>query len=286
MSGNQSSFSLLGKIASYTEILAKDPHSTVFVSLSEAYRQVGLLDDALEVAQKGTTVLPGFGPGYTAMGRILAQQGKLEEAALAFEKALSLDQDSLAALKGLAKVRIKLGEKSHARRLLLRAAALEPADDTVRQWLDRLGPELVQPPPSSAQPELEKEPLPPPQRETGVADNDPISTATIAEIYVRQGFLKRAAKIYRDLLQVNPHNEGIREKLVALKRRILAEEENPGKTSAPDVLHGETPPAEIGNIASQPAEPLSKVEPVKNSEILAALEGWLDSIERRREHVQ
>ena len=40
--------SLIGKIGSYLQIVAKDPSSTAFVPLAEAYRQTGLLDDALE----------------------------------------------------------------------------------------------------------------------------------------------------------------------------------------------------------------------------------------------
>ena len=43
--------SLVGKISSYLQIVSKDPHSTAFVPLSEAYRQIGLLDDALEAAR-------------------------------------------------------------------------------------------------------------------------------------------------------------------------------------------------------------------------------------------
>jgi tetratricopeptide (TPR) repeat protein len=280
MSGNQSSFSLLGKIASYTEILAKDPHSTVFVPLCEAYRQMGLLDDALDIALKGTQVLPGFSPGFTALGRIQAQQGNLEEATLAFEKALSLDRNSLASLKGLAKVRSRLGGKEQARDLLLRAAALQPEDDGVRRWLDQLGP---QPSPPSTQPDQGEEDVPsPPSPRPGKPKNDPISTGTIAEIYVRQGFLKRAAKIYRDLLQSDPHNEDIRQKLVALKKRILADE---GGTAALGDCPGEMPEVEMQTIAPVSQDPPQEDSDGKEKQILTTLEGWLDSIRRGREHV-
>ncbi len=284
MSGSQSSFSLLGKIANYTEVLAKDPRSTVFVPLSEAYRQMGLLDDALDIARKGTQVLPGFGPGFTALGRIQAQKGNLEEAALAFEKALSLDRNSLATLKGLARVRIRLGGREQARDLLLRAAALQPEDDAVRRWLDQLGPHPTQPATSPVQ--EEKDVPSPPAPPVGKSGNDPISTGTIAEIYIRQGFLKRAAKIYRELLQSDPHNEGIRQKLVALKKQMLAETEGAGESSASRHSPGKMSDGEPQAIAPVVDETFLRDGGGGEEQILTTLEEWLDSINRRREHVQ
>ena len=103
--------SLLGKIATFTELLAKDPHSTAFVSLSDIYRRMGLLEDALEVVEKGVKALPRFSPGYVMLGRLRLACGALEEAAAAFETALSMDEENLAASKGLAQVLIRLGKR-------------------------------------------------------------------------------------------------------------------------------------------------------------------------------
>lgn len=133
---SDNSVSLLGKIAGYTEILAKDPQSTVFVSLCEAYRQLGMLDDALEIAQKGTRKLAAFSPGFVALGRIQAQQGDLAAAANSFEKALAIEKDSLAALKGLARTRHRQGHLDKAKDLLLRAQILNPQDPVVLKMLD------------------------------------------------------------------------------------------------------------------------------------------------------
>ena len=63
---NQQS-SLLGKVAAYTEILAKDPDSTIFVSLSEAYRKMGMLDEAKDVAERGLKKNPQFSPAYIVL---------------------------------------------------------------------------------------------------------------------------------------------------------------------------------------------------------------------------
>lgn len=278
MSSNQMDVSLLGKIAGYTEILAKDPHSTVFVPLCEAYRQMGLLDDALEIALKGTQALPRFSPGYTALGRIYAQRGDVDQAVSSFEKSLEMDAESLVALKGLARARMLKGEKELARPLLQRAASLKPDDAATQKMLASLGGEDVAPPPppaAEASHAAGGEPVASPTLPSA-GEGEPISTPTIAEIYIRQGFPQRALKVYRDLLQADPHNEGIRQKLVALKQEIDAED---------SAERHEVPPGDTESAGQVQAVAVGD----ERSAILKyaqVLQLWLDAIDRRRAHVQ
>lgn len=279
MASNSAGGSLLGKIAAYIEILAKDPRSTVFVPLAEAYRQMGLLDDALEIATRGVQTHSAFCPGYTVLGRIQAQRGELSAAAGAFEKALLIEPQNLTALKGLAKVRMHQGDRGRALTLVQRAVSLSPDDAAAQKMLAALAaspptPAAVVPtkPAGSAEP-------------AAAPVDEPISTATIAEIYIRQGFFNRALKVYRDLLAADPHNDEIRQKLVALKRRIESQEASAGVKKQADQEAPQASPA--------PPEP----EPEKQPEAaptemedaprqLEALTLWLDSISRRRAHVR
>jgi tetratricopeptide (TPR) repeat protein len=272
--------SLLGKIAGYLEILAKDPRSTVFVSLAESYRQMGLLDDALEVATRGVQVLPSFSPGYSILGRIQAQRGDHEAAAAAFDRALLIDPENLLSLKGLARVRMQQGDRPQALKLLRRAIALKPDDAVAQKMLDALG--------ASATPsEVNLRP----QAVAAAAvspSNDPISTATIAEIYVRQGFLGRAMKVYRDLLQTDPHNDEIRHKLVELKQRIDTQKVSPTPVEAVVPVEPVEPvqeevPAPAAEVS---AESVEDQRNVALSRQLAVLTRWLDSISRRQADVQ
>jgi len=278
MASNPSDGSQLGKLAGYIEILAKDPRSTVFVPLAETYRQLGLLEDALEVANKGVQLLPQFSPGYTVLGRIQSQRGDLAAAVAAFEKALLLDPENMTSLKGLAKVRMLRGERAQAEQLLQRATALKPDDAVVQKMLAALGPTTVSAPepPPPAEAESEAEPL--------SADGDPISTATIAEIYIRQGFFGRAMKVYRDLLQVDPHNEEIRSKLVELKQRI---ESQKSPAAVEPVAGGELPEEASLPVTPSAAEaPVDVVSPAESadesSRQLVILSRWLESISSRR----
>ncbi|HEX9872941.1 MAG TPA: tetratricopeptide repeat protein, partial [Deferrimonas sp.] len=169
-----SDISLLGKIAGYTEILAKDPRSTVFVPLSEAYRQMGMLDDALQIARQGVTALPRYCPGHISLGRVLAQRGDLNRAIAAFEAALAIEHDNLTAIKGLAKVRILNRQPEEALQILLRGATINPGDDGVRKMLASLGPVHSR---GAVVPEASLPDEPPMEKPVA---GEPIATSTIA----------------------------------------------------------------------------------------------------------
>ena len=270
--------SLLGKIAGYTEILAKDPRSNIFVPLSEAYRQMGMLDDALEIVSKGVRALPSYAPGYTALGRIQVQRGARGEAVAAFEKAIELDRENLAALKGLASLKLQDGDREQARLLLLRLAAIKPDDAAVQKTLRHLaGTSSASPSSAGETTQVKNQPSSPsnPSPKPGA----PISTPTIAEIYIKQGFPKRAMKVYRDLLDADPHNESIRQKLIALKKSLAVAEQQELR---------EIPVMDSADSDQNP--PAATPEPVKTSAGADAyaekLELWLTSIHKGRKHVQ
>ncbi len=282
MADNSDQGSLLGKIAAYTELLDKDRCSTIFVPLSEAYRQMGMLDDAVDIAKKGIMENPAFPSGYAVYGRVLAQQGLTDEAVAEFEKALILDRKHFAALKALAKIRIQQDNRGEARKLLEQAHRITPDDVAVVEMLAVLKKESVEP----SAPETAAGPSAPAQPANKATE--PISTATIADIYIRQGFLVKALKVYRDLLRVDPHNDQLRQKLIALKERLAGEGAEEG-----GVLIGDS---EVASLESSPldaapaaviaetvmTEPDSLAEPACRS-IVEIFAGWLDSVSRRRE---
>ncbi len=260
------SFSMLGKIAELTETLAKEPRSTVFVSLAEAYRQMGLLDDALEIAAKGTRSLPNFGPGYLTVGRILIQKGQLEDAAQALESALHLDGDNLPALKNLGRIRLKQGDKNRAGDLLRKAAGLKPDDPEIAKLLKVCGPAKVNEAPSGA----------PAGTAKSSAKAAPISTPTLAEIYIRQGFYKKAMRIFLEILKNDPGNSEIRRSAIALKRRMEMGEnqDSPVEESSREVTD------------SGSAAPVESAPTAIENGPRQIFEKWLEAIQIRREDVQ
>ena len=250
---NNSDAALLTKIASYVEILAKDPHSTVFVTLGDAYRQLGRLDEALEVARKGVQGLPWFSPGHVVLGQILMARDEIGEALGCFNKALTLDGESIAAFKGLAAIYSQKGQPDLARQVLERAEQIHPGNSSIQHMLNRLSAVVEEPAHTAAAPQTDQEePV-----------EAPIATTTIAELFVKQGLLSQACQVYRDILQANPDNDQVRAKLIELEGRLTS-------NSLPDVA-GE--PVSFDTLAAQ-------------EEPLAILQRWLIAARLRREHVQ
>jgi hypothetical protein len=60
--------------------------------------------------------------------------------------------------------------------------------------------------------------------DAGMERKDPLTTLTLAELYVSQGFPKRALTIYRELLEDDPENIELKNRLVALKEEIDEDE--------------------------------------------------------------
>ena len=284
MSNHTPASTLLGKIATYTEILARDPKSTVFVPLADAYRSMGLLDDARDIALQGTLAHPCYPAGFIVMGRIQLAQRRLADARQSFEKALNVEPDNVEALKELARLHRLEKEDAPALGLLSKAAVLAPEDEDIREQLAQLTAE--EPSVAPLQQNLSAVAKPAAAESLEQKRAEPITTATIAEIYIRQGFLRRALKVYRDLLRADPHNETVRQKLVALKERIL---ETEGAAVDDEDLEGV--------VAAAPASPVESSESptpraiptagaVSRPDVLSILNGWLESIHRRKMDVR
>jgi tetratricopeptide (TPR) repeat protein len=56
-------------------------------------------------------------------------------------------------------------------------------------------------------------------------EKDPLTTVTLAELYVSQGFTKRALTIFRGLLEADPQNLELKNRILALKQEIDEDEE-------------------------------------------------------------
>lgn len=267
--------SLLGKIAGYTEILSKDPRSTVFVPLSEAYRKMKMLDDAIAVASKGVAALPHYAPGHIALARAQAEHGLIDAAALSFENVLRIEEENLQGIKGLARVRMMQGRIADARTLLAKAKRLAPGDPQIDGMLDSLS--HAAPGSDSALPAGD-----------AVAKHDaeaPIATATLAEIYVRQGLHRKAYNIYRELSQSDPNNRGLLARMAELKELLAREADGAGGTpvvSAATVA----PPAVAAKAEATPVAQPARSKSVASGDVVERLNHWLEVIQRRRHDVR
>jgi len=269
MSGQVEEVSLLGKIAGYTEILSKDPRSTVFVPLSEAYRKMKMLDDAIDVASKGVAALPNYAPGYIALARAQAEHGQVAAAAAAFEHVLRLEAENVQGLKGLARVRMMQTRIEDARMLLETAKRQAPDDPQIDGMLRSLNQGAA-----SAPAAVGGEPAPEAEA--------PIATATLAEIYLRQGLHRKAFNIYRELYQADPSNRALFDRLTELKGLLAAETGRVDASQGAGVSPMAAPP-----LTAQVATTVPEMAPVVESgDGVERLKHWLELIRRRRQDVR
>ena len=279
---------LLGKMAGYIEMLVKDPYSTIFAALSDIYRTFGLLDEAVAVAQRGSEMVPSYAPGFVSLGRALAEKGDPVGASDAYRKALILDPVNLAALTGLASSCLGCGQKEEALALLNQAQAIDSDDEVVKQLFAVVKRLVAIPAPASTS-SMHDYLTPPPEssvelakpvaeeqadRATESAPLPSIATATLADIYIKQGFPERAVKVFSDLLEEDPANAEIRQRLDELIQQI-----NPALL------------VESEEIAIPQIEVDTDIRPIglsalKGKEALISMYGrWLDAVNRRRTDV-
>jgi tetratricopeptide (TPR) repeat protein len=125
-------------IRALTARLADEPGSLAFLELAEALRRRGQVDAAYKVARGGLSRYPGLADAHDLMARVLSDQGDLAGAFDAWSSALQLDPMRTSALKGIAFLYFRAGEKQAALDHLHRALEVDPDDRSITQAIARL----------------------------------------------------------------------------------------------------------------------------------------------------
>jgi len=270
---------LLGKIAAYTEILVKDSNSTIFVSLAETYRKMGMFDDARQIISKGLTLHPDFSPAYIVLARILCQLEDYFGSVAAFEKALDFDAESLAALVGYARVQILLGDEESARKLLLKARSLSPADPVINKLL------LSLPDVSDHNHEMKDQDID--CKEETLDNSTSLVSSTLADLYLAQGLSEKALELYQRLSVKNPDNLSLRRRVKELEKQLKEEDDVVLEKGDGDPVDDIIPSDRFPKVSG--AEIQQSVEPAKDATVtetaIETLDRWLSNIRRRRGNV-
>jgi tetratricopeptide (TPR) repeat protein len=298
-------------IKKYEDMLANDPKSYCFTILAELYRKVGLLDDAINIANGGIETHPEYVGGYMAVGRAYFEKGMKEESRKSLERVVRVTPDNLLAQKLLSQIYVEQGDIPSAIRTLQVVELLNPEDMESRLMLDNLtkaslaseedccaegvsvsAPEeeiattdcgfvfsadMVETEPFEQTPEV----APLDESPALTSHKDPLATATLAELYVSQGFLDRAIDVYRELLETGPDNERFRDRLEELESNISVQVSQ-SETPDADILLDHSPFAvEEGNGCSIEVRDFSFRSGGEDG-IISLLEYWLDNIKRGR----
>jgi tetratricopeptide (TPR) repeat protein len=110
------------------EIVERDPSTALYLPLAERLREEGRVEEAIRLCEERRN-RPGKGVGdAVVLGRCYLADGRLGDARAAFEAALSLDRENVAALKALAGILAHEGRPSNAADLYRAVCRVDPGD--------------------------------------------------------------------------------------------------------------------------------------------------------------
>ena len=291
-------------IKKYEDILLKDPKSYCFAQLSELYRKIGLLDDAIFVANRGIEAHPDYVGGHLALGRAYFDKGQKAISREVLERVVLMTPENYIAQKLLSQLYLEHNDVDLAEMTLHTVLDLNPDDVESRLSLEALSrsggtdavfksviedeegleeAEIVDDDLLTLDECTEESPLAS-IAEDNVPDvvgstRDPLTTATLAEIYLAQGFHDQALYIYRELADVSPGNDEIRRRIVEIEK---LKTETIAVPALPDSTAGVAGKAPQELLSAEPSPYRSFSQESGADRAVAALEEWLESIERRR----
>ncbi|MGZ3769501.1 MAG: tetratricopeptide repeat protein [Bdellovibrio sp.] len=125
-------------VEKYQNILAKDPNSQVFAPLAEAYRTMGLLQEALKTVTAGVQRHPQFVSGLVTYGKILRDLGEFKKAMEALRKATSLAPENILGHQLLAEVYLSSKNPKEALKSFKMVLFLNPSSKTAQKAVQKL----------------------------------------------------------------------------------------------------------------------------------------------------
>ena len=115
-------------IERYQAIYEKDRNSRVFAPLAEAYRRMGMLDEAQKIAGHGVQVHPNFSSGLVVFARVLIDRGEDSEALGYLKKVCDLSPENILAFQLLGECQLRLREAKDALTTFKMVLFLNPED--------------------------------------------------------------------------------------------------------------------------------------------------------------
>lgn len=126
----------------YQLLYEKDPSSKVFAPLAEAYRRMGLLDEAIDLAERGVEQHPHFASGRVALGKCYVQKAMFFEGAEQLKIAADLSPENLLAHQLLAECYSRLKRPIEALEAYKIVLFLNPNDLRVAEIVRKLEAEF------------------------------------------------------------------------------------------------------------------------------------------------
>lgn len=141
-------------IIKYEKALEADPRSRVFAPLAEAYRKVGLLDNAFTVLKKGLRYNPDYLLGYLTLAQCYMDKGEASLSYSTLRPLVSQNRDNIKLQKLFGESAIRTENKEEALDTFKYLLFLQPKDSESAQRVQELERELEEGPIYSAPQEI------------------------------------------------------------------------------------------------------------------------------------
>jgi tetratricopeptide (TPR) repeat protein len=203
-------------IEEYQLILMRTPTSRVFAPLAEAYRKMGLLQQALDICEKGVKHNPNYPSGLVAYGKIQFEMNRFEEAAHIFSKASSLQTDNILAHKLNALSLSKIGKHKEALKAYKHVLFLNPSDAQAKKFIENW--EYLE----STDYSTETFKMDGEDKDL-ISDSDPIHVAHFVDALIVRNEIARAQSIVETSLCIWPEHPLLEKQLQVLQEFIVEE---------------------------------------------------------------
>lgn len=133
-------------IIKYEKALEADPRSRVFAPLAEAYRKVGLLDNAFTVLKKGLRYNPDYLLGYLTLAQCYMDKGEANLSYSTLRPLVSQNRDNIKLQKLFGESAIRTENKEEALDTFKYLLFLQPRDSESAKRVEELERELEEGP--------------------------------------------------------------------------------------------------------------------------------------------
>ena len=204
------------EISELKKKLEDSPDSLIFISLADAYRKHGELEEAYRVCKKGLEKHSSNASAHIVLGRIFMEQSKIQEAIHEFDKILESDPENMMAHSLLGSVYVKKGDYQAAIDEYQKILSLNPDDEEIQVFLKKAIEQAAAV--QKSDPEDKQRPIP---TEKKPSDSSSTASLTIADLYMKQDHVDKAIEVYEELLVKDPQNSLVRQKLAEANRKKL-----------------------------------------------------------------
>jgi tetratricopeptide (TPR) repeat protein len=178
-------------VEEYQKILAADPNSKVFAVLAEAYREMGIVEQAENLVRRGVSKNPTYAPGYVVWGRLLLQKKDFSGAVKVLKKAVEFSPDNLLAYQLLGEAHLQLKEPKEALKAHKMALFLNPHHERSKDVVKKLEILTAE---EFADDEFEMKPLQTTVK-TATPKNLELQLSVVDALIVRQELLKARTRL-------------------------------------------------------------------------------------------